>query len=122
MHYLFVLICLLREFFLLHIILYRSELEILRSDYQDFLRKAKDALSAIKNSTDQASAGVPVAGSSTGGIAVSPPPRTSSEAPDLPMRVVQSAQDTQDRQDIVIGMAQDIDPKNFAVFCFSFRR
>ena len=26
------------------------------------------------------------------------------------------------KRDIVIGMAQDIDAKNFAVFCFSLRR
>lgn len=93
-------------------------IEMLRADYQDFLKSARDMLASVKNSSVDAvnprSAPLPVDTRARGFPAA---PLSA-----LPLRGQAAVSDGQASSDIVIGMAQNIDPKNFAVFCGSLRR
>jgi hypothetical protein len=117
--------------------------EILRNDYQNFLNNAKDVLASMRNISANGPEGDNGgSGSGGGGVHAQPqanpsPVHTSlrstgnsqsspvvaavpqSIAP-APARPLSSVKGTS--SDIVIGMAQNIDPKNFAVFCGSLRR
>ena len=87
-------------------------LEVMRSEYNEFLRKAREVLVVLQNSSRQNGGGqyVPPSQNIIKEIRYKEPVASSFALP--------SAQ----RKDIVLGMAQDIDPKNFAVFCFSLRK
>ena len=96
---------------------------MLRADYQDFLRHAKDTLANVKNSSAGPAAGqAPIPG-----LRAAPPPPPGANGGAAPVENFPGSglkldHVEQSSSDIVIGMAQNIDPKNFAVFCGSLRR
>jgi hypothetical protein len=84
--------------------------EVMRSEYKEFLRKAREVLIVLQNSSKQ-----------SGGNEFIPTSFAIKEVSKDPTASLVAALNSQ-RKDIILGMAQDIDPKNFAVFCFSLRK
>ena len=103
----------------------RDVSELLRADYQKFLHSAREVLATMKNSSDGRGALPPgvlppgVSGLRHQGVVLPPAVAQTLSSPVQPTSLRRS---DGAKKDIVIGMAQNIDPKNFAVFCGSLRR